>query len=58
MNYLLLDRVARMLGPIARYATGPQAGQLVAPFGGLVGEPLINVLKVNLELHRMYGAPA
>jgi K+-transporting ATPase ATPase C chain len=30
-NYLLRDRVARMLGPIARYASGPQAGQLVAP---------------------------
>jgi potassium-transporting ATPase KdpC subunit len=30
-NYLLRDRVARMLGPIARYASGPKAGQLVAP---------------------------
>src|SRR5579864_406906 len=30
-NYLLRDRVARLLGPIARYASGPQAGQLVAP---------------------------
>src|ERR1700674_1430907 len=28
-NYLLRDRVARLLGPIARYASGPQAGQLV-----------------------------
>jgi K+-transporting ATPase ATPase C chain len=29
-----------------------------APFGGLVGEPLVNVLAVNLELRRRYGAPA
>ena len=32
--------------------------QASAPFGGLVGEPLVNVLKVNLELRRLYGAPA
>jgi len=30
-NYLLRDRVARMLGPIVRYQSGPKAGQLVAP---------------------------
>lgn len=29
-----------------------------APFGGLVGEPLVNVLKVNLDLRRRYGPPA
>jgi K+-transporting ATPase ATPase C chain len=29
-----------------------------APLGGLVGEPLINVLEVNLELRARYGAPA
>jgi K+-transporting ATPase ATPase C chain len=29
-----------------------------APLGGLVGEPLINVLGVNLELRVRYGAPA
>jgi len=28
-----------------------------APFGGLAGEKLINVLEVNLELRRQYGAP-
>ncbi len=27
-----------------------------APFGGLAGEKLINVLEVNLELHRRFGA--
>ena len=30
-NYLLRDRVARMLGPIVKYANGPKKGQLVAP---------------------------
>jgi K+-transporting ATPase ATPase C chain len=28
-----------------------------APFGGLVGEKMINVLEVNLELRKRYGAP-
>jgi K+-transporting ATPase ATPase C chain len=28
-----------------------------APFGGLAGEALINVLEVNLELRKKYGAP-
>lgn len=30
-NYALRDRVARMLGPIAKYKGGPKSGQLVAP---------------------------
>jgi K+-transporting ATPase ATPase C chain len=30
-NYTLRDRVARTLGPIAKYRTGSKAGQLVAP---------------------------
>ncbi|HBZ71057.1 MAG TPA: potassium transporter [Deltaproteobacteria bacterium] len=30
-NYLLRDRVAKILGPIAKYADGPKAGQPVAP---------------------------
>jgi K+-transporting ATPase ATPase C chain len=30
-NYLLRDRVARAIGPIAKYASGPKAGQPVAP---------------------------
>lgn len=28
-----------------------------APFGGLAGEKLINVLEVNLEIRKQYGAP-
>jgi potassium-transporting ATPase KdpC subunit len=30
-NYALRDRVARMLGPLVKYSSGPKAGQLVAP---------------------------
>ena len=30
-NYLLRDRVARMLGPIVKYASGEKKGQLVGP---------------------------
>jgi potassium-transporting ATPase KdpC subunit len=30
-NYSLRDRVAQTLGPIVKYKTGPNAGQLVAP---------------------------
>src|SRR6202162_454970 len=30
-NYALRDRVARTLGPIVKYKSGPKAGQLVAP---------------------------
>lgn len=29
-----------------------------APFGGLAGEKLVDVLQVNLELRKRYGAPA
>ena len=29
-----------------------------APFYGLVGEKMVNVLEVNLELRKRFGAPA
>lgn len=29
-----------------------------SPAGGLFGEPIVNVLELNLELHKRYGAPA
>ena len=29
-----------------------------APFGGLAGEKMINVLEVNLQLRQRYGAPS
>jgi K+-transporting ATPase ATPase C chain len=31
--------------------------QATAPFGGLAGEKLINVLQINLALRKQYGAP-
>jgi len=31
--------------------------EATAPFGGLAGEKLVNVLEVNLELRQKYGAP-
>jgi K+-transporting ATPase ATPase C chain len=32
-------------------------GNAAAPFGGLAGEKLVNVLQVNLALRQQYGAP-
>jgi potassium-transporting ATPase KdpC subunit len=29
-----------------------------APWGGMIGEKLVNVLDVNLELHKRFGDPA
>ena len=29
-----------------------------APFGGLAGEPFVNVLEINLQLRRLYGQPS
>jgi K+-transporting ATPase ATPase C chain len=29
-----------------------------APFAGLIGKPLVNVLEVDLDLRRRYGPPA
>jgi K+-transporting ATPase ATPase C chain len=31
--------------------------EATAPFGGLAGEKLINVLQINLALRKQYGAP-
>jgi K+-transporting ATPase ATPase C chain len=33
-------------------------GNAAAPFGGLVGEKMVNVLEVNLQLRQRYGAPS
>jgi potassium-transporting ATPase KdpC subunit len=33
-------------------------GNAAAPFGGLAGEKMINVLEVNLQLRQRYGAPS
>jgi len=32
--------------------------QATAPFGGLVGTKMVNVLEINLALRQRYGAPA
>ncbi|HTR86709.1 MAG TPA: potassium-transporting ATPase subunit C [Reyranella sp.] len=34
------------------------AAHTTAPYGGLVGEKIVNVLEVNLELSQRYGTPA
>jgi K+-transporting ATPase ATPase C chain len=60
-----LDRVAaKWAVDLKRDAPSVKAeiGQILqkdslAPFGGLAGEQLINVLQVNLELRNKYGAP-
>jgi potassium-transporting ATPase KdpC subunit len=33
-------------------------GNAAAPFGGLVGEKMVNVLEVNLQLRQRYGEPS
>ena len=33
-------------------------GNAAAPFGGLAGEKMINVLEVNLQLRQRYGEPS
>ncbi|MBV8663616.1 MAG: potassium-transporting ATPase subunit C [Hyphomicrobiales bacterium] len=61
-----LDRVAakwagdkkREVADVRREIEGILADKATAPWGGLIGEKLINVLEVNLELHKRYGDPA
>jgi len=60
-----LDRVAskwatdtkRDRAAIRGEIDGILQGNAKAPFGGLAGEKMINVLEVNLELRKRYGAP-
>jgi len=60
-----LDRVAskwaadmkRDPGTIRAEIEGILQANAKAPFGGLAGERMINVLEVNLELRKRYGAP-
>jgi len=61
-----LDRVAAAWAKDANRDPKAVAGEIQtvlhdnasAAFGGLIGEQLVNVLEVNLELRRRYGAPA
>jgi K+-transporting ATPase ATPase C chain len=60
-----LDRVAAKWADDTKHDAGvvrKEIGQILqnsvsAPFGGLAGEKLVNVLEVNLELCRRYGLP-
>jgi potassium-transporting ATPase KdpC subunit len=62
---LQLDRVAaqwakdtkRNPQDVQREITALLEQHTTAPFGGLVGEKMVNVLEINLELRRRYGAP-
>jgi K+-transporting ATPase ATPase C chain len=61
-----LDRVAeawakdtkRDAGQIHREIEDVLQQKAFAPLGGLAGEPMVNVLEVNLELRKRYGEPA
>jgi K+-transporting ATPase ATPase C chain len=60
-----LDRVASKWAADAKHdpaAIRREIDQILqanakAPFGGLAGEKMVNVLEVNLELRKRYGAP-
>ena len=60
-----LDRVASKWatdtksdpGQVRNEINGMLQSDAFAPLGGLVGEKMINVLQVNLELNKRYGAP-
>jgi len=61
-----LDRVAskwaadtkRDAATVRAEIEGILQNNAVAPFGGLAGEKMVNVLQVNLELRNKYGPPA
>jgi potassium-transporting ATPase KdpC subunit len=61
-----LDRVAAAWAKDTKRDPGEMRAEITAllrdsahaPFAGLVGEPVVNVLEVNLTLRRRYGAPA
>ena len=50
---IMLDDSSRLLETIEQILRT----EAFAPLGGLVGEKMINVLQVNLELTKHYGAP-
>jgi K+-transporting ATPase ATPase C chain len=60
-----LDRVASKWADDTKHDAGDvrkEIDQILqnnvsAPFGGLAGEKLVNVLEVNLELCKRYGLP-
>ena len=60
-----LDRVAAKWAEDTKQSAGDMRKEIrqilqanaSAPFGGLAGEPFVNVLEVNLELCKKYGVP-
>ena len=60
-----LDRVAAKWAEDTKRSAGDMRKEIQqilqanasAPFGGLAGEPFVNVLEVNLELCKKYGVP-
>lgn len=60
-----LDRVAaawardvkRDVAPLRAEILVMLEQQATAPLGGLAGEPMVNVLRINLELRRRFGPP-
>lgn len=48
----------RNLGEVQKQIEGILRAHTSAPFGGLFGEKIVNVLEVNLELRKHFGAPA
>ena len=53
-----LDRVAAARGGKAAEIEQLLAERAQAPLGGVAGEPLVNVLEVNLELDKRFPKPA
>ncbi|MBV8156795.1 MAG: potassium-transporting ATPase subunit C [Dyella sp.] len=61
-----LDRVASAWARDTKREAAPVRAEILdllqqqarAPLGGLAGEPMVNVLAINLELRKRYGAPA
>jgi potassium-transporting ATPase KdpC subunit len=61
-----LDRVAakwaddkkRDVADVRKEIEGILQADASAPWGGLIGEKLVNVFEVNLELHKRFGDPA
>lgn len=61
-----LDRVAAAWARDTKRNAAPLRAEILAllqqqaraPLGGLAGEPMVNVLAINLELRKRYGAPS
>jgi potassium-transporting ATPase KdpC subunit len=52
------DDLKRDQGEVGREITELLSRNAQAPWGGLAGEPFVNVLEVNLELRARYGEPS